>query len=98
MIGAFENSFEKEAKLNLLIGKLGPDNFNRFLEKVFHQKVPKNEDFEVPLMVKNQNHGCIKIRAFRPVEMVIRDEAGDEVFYKLADDPDLASIVCNFIL
>ena len=98
MIGAFENSFEKEAKLNLLIGKLGPDNFNRFLEKVFHQKVPKNEDFEVPLMVKNQNHGCIKIRGFRPVEMVIRDEAGDEVFYKLADDPDLASIVCNFLL
>jgi hypothetical protein len=49
-------------------------------------------------MVKNQNHGCIKIRGFRPVEMVIRDEVGDESFYNLKDDPDLDSIVCNLLL
>jgi hypothetical protein len=41
MIGVFENSFEKEAKLNLLIAKLDPDNFYCFLEKVFIKKFPR---------------------------------------------------------
>ena len=98
LIGAFETSFEKEAKLSLLLSKLGTAGFNAFREKIFYQKVPKTEDFDIPLMVKNENHGLIKIQGYRPVEMVIRDPSGEDQVYLLGEDPDLASLVCNFLL
>ena len=96
LLGPFQTSFDKEAKLDLMVSKLGAEAFNKLLEKLFYKKIPKSEDFEIPLVVKNAPCGVIKIQDFRPVEMLIKDEFGEDTVYKLESDPDLASIVCNF--
>jgi DNA polymerase III epsilon subunit family exonuclease len=98
LVGPFENSFEKQARIDLLIKKLGIEGYNSFLEKLFYKKIPKEEDFQIPLMVKDQNLGLIKIQGHRPIEMVVRNQEGDDSVYKLDGDPDMASIVCHYLL
>ena len=98
LVGPFENSFEKQARIDLLIKKLGIEGYNSFLEKLFYKKIPKDEDFQIPLIVKNENFGLIKIQGYRPIEMVIRNQDGDDSVYKLDGDPDMASIVCHYLM
>jgi DNA polymerase III epsilon subunit family exonuclease len=96
VIGPYQTGFEKEAKLELLIKKLGPAGFNAFFEKIFYKKMPKTQDFEIPLVVKNENHGFIKIADYTPSQMLIRNQEGEDQLYQLESDPDLASIVCHY--
>jgi hypothetical protein len=89
--------FEKMGKIELLLKKLGPQGFNSFLEKIFYKKIPTSHEFEIPLKAQGQIHGFIKIEDFVPVSMVIRDKSGEESTYRVPGDPDLASIVCNYL-
>jgi DNA polymerase III epsilon subunit family exonuclease len=97
LIGPFETSLEKMVKIELLIKKLGSHGLNSFLEKIFYQKIPKHDHFEIPLMVQGVNHGYIKIEGHRPVKMLIRNKESDESTYYIDEDPDLASIVCHYL-
>jgi DNA polymerase-3 subunit epsilon len=98
LIGAFQTSFEREAKINLLLKNLGIEGFNQFLDKIFYKKIPKNPNMELPLMVGNSNYGLIKIEEHIPVEMVIRNNLEEESIYRLDGDPDLASIILNYFI
>ncbi len=96
LLGPFNNSFEKQSKIDLLIQKLGAEGFNTYLEKMFFKKIPPQADFEIPLTSNHENLGYIKVQNFRPVEMLIRNLSDEDTIYLLDGDPDMASIVCHF--
>jgi DNA polymerase III epsilon subunit family exonuclease len=98
LIGPFETSFERQSKVELLRQKLGLEGFNSYLEKIFYKKIPPKEDFEIPLTIKQENFGYIRIENYRPVEMLIRNRTETDTIYKLDGDPDMASIVCHFLV
>jgi DNA polymerase III epsilon subunit family exonuclease len=97
LIGPFQNDFEKKMKLDLMVRALGTEGFNQLVEKIFYKKIPKEKNFEIPLTVKNENVGMIRVHEYRPVEMRIRQGDDEESVYQLEHDPDLASIICNFL-
>lgn len=97
LLGPFETSFDKEAKLELMIGKFGIEGFNSFLEKIFYKKIPKESHFDIHLKSGGVNHGLIKVESYSPVEMRINSRNGDEYIYPLINDPDLVSIIFLYL-
>ncbi len=97
LLGPFGSFVEKEEKIKRLVSTLGVKGFNTLVEKIFYKKIPTSHEFEIPLKAQGQIHGFIKIEDFVPVSMVIRDKSGEESTYRVPGDPDLASIVCNYL-
>lgn len=98
LLGAFHTSFERQAKIDLLLKNFGVEGYNQFLDKLFYKKIPKSADIELPLVAGNVHHGAIKIQGHVPVEMLIRNNLGEESVYRLDGDPDTASIILNYYI
>jgi len=97
LLGPFGSFVEKEEKIKRLVSTLGVSGLNSMIEKIFYKRIPKSDEFEIPLKAHGHHHGFIKIEDFVPVSMVIRDKFVEEATYRVPGDPDLASIVCNYL-
>jgi DNA polymerase III epsilon subunit family exonuclease len=96
LVGTFQTTYERQAKIELLLKNLGVEAFNMLLDKIFFRRIPKSANIELPLVVDNIHHGVIRIQDHVPVEMVVRNKCGEEDVYKLDGDPDMASIILNY--
>lgn len=92
LVGEFKNSFEREVKIEVLIKNIGIENFNKMLEKVFYQRIPKKPQFLIKL-----SKGLLKVEHGVPAEILIEDKAGDSCIYRLDSDPDMTAIMYNYI-
>lgn len=92
LIGDFSNSFERDNKIQLFIKNIGIDNFNKMLEKIFYQRIPKQPHFLIKL-----SKGLLKVQDGVPAEILIEDQLGEHEIYRLESDPDMTAIMYNYI-
>jgi hypothetical protein len=96
LIGPFSSEFEKMDKINLLVSKIGPENFNRMLEKIFIQRIPKYKNFFLCFNSGKSKNGWIKVINGSPIEIQYT-LSRKIVSIKLKPDPEMISILYNFI-
>jgi len=96
LIGPFSSEFEKMDKINLLVSKIGPENFNRMLEKIFTQRIPKYKNFFLCFNSGKSKKGWIKVINGSPIEIQYT-LSRKIVSIKLKPDPEMISILYNFI-
>jgi len=92
LIGTFKTRFERDSKLELLIKSVGMNHYNEMLTKIFHQRLPKQDDFIVKL-----KQGILKVERGEPVELIIEDKNCEQLIYRLKSDPDMTAIMYNYL-
>lgn len=92
LVGDFKTTFERDAKLELLIKNIGTENFNKMLEKIFYQKIPKHSQFLIKFA-----KGLVKVSHGVPAEIIIEDQSGEQGIFKLDSDPDMTAIMYNYM-
>ncbi len=96
LLGPFSNDFERNEKIELLIRKLGQDNFNKMIEKIFYQRVPRFKNFYIFFNTKDSKDGLIKIIDGSPDEIQLNIE-GESSIFRLNSDPEMVSILYSYI-
>jgi DNA polymerase III epsilon subunit-like protein len=96
LVGPFLNEFERNEKIELLIKKIGQDNFNKLIEKIFYQRVPRFKNFYIYFNAKDPKDGFIKILDGSPEEIQINIE-GESSIFRLNSDPEMVSILYSYI-
>jgi hypothetical protein len=89
LLGQFENSLEKSKRIEDMVNKLGRAQFNDFISKIFHHRMPQKKDFDLPL----SHFGFIRIKNYIPISMTIYSKDGMEEIYSIDEDPDLAGLI-----
>jgi len=93
VIGFEFGSLHFERAKNNLVEKLGFDQYNSMLEKVFLRDLSEISDFDVSLPGRNKNEKCIvEVRDRHPIALVFHSN-GDEERYSLDSDQDMMRVL-----